>query len=62
MKFSKLKNLKDNQPFYLSQSKKAVSYTLLSLDRKNKKATYQTEISKRTFTRKWDLACLVFIK
>jgi hypothetical protein len=59
MKQTKLRNLKDNQKFYLSKSIKAVNYTLLRLDRKSKTATYQSNNSTRTFERKWDLNCFL---
>jgi len=59
MKSTKLKNLKDNQKFYLSKERKATSYTLLKLDRKNKTATYQSNTSTRTSIRSWDKECLV---
>ena len=61
MKKTKLRNLKDNQIFYLSESRKAVTYTLLKLDRKTKKATFQSNNSTRTMVRKWDLVCLISV-
>lgn len=59
MKSTKLRNLKDNQKFYLSKKKKATNYTLLKLDRKNKTATYQSNTSTRTSTRNWNLFCYI---
>jgi hypothetical protein len=59
MKKTKLRNLKDNAKFYLSKERKATTYTLLKLDKKNKTATYQSNSSTRTSTRSWDLECLV---
>ena len=59
MKSTKLRNLKDNQKFYLSKEIKAVSYTLLRLNRKEKTATYQSNNSTRTFERSWELDCFL---
>jgi len=62
MKPTKLRNLKDNAIFYLSKERKATTYKLLKLDRKNKTATYQSNTSSRTSTRSWDLGCFVSVK
>ena len=53
MRKTKLKNLLDNAKFYLSKEIKAVSYTLLKLDKKTKMATYQSNTSARTSVRGW---------
>lgn len=57
-KILKIKNLKDNKSFRLSERKGAVIYTLLRLDRKLKKAVFESP-RKFTYSVNWDTPCYI---